>query len=89
MSLPSISLRHILFITGGSLLLAGCASASHPPHRIGMPNPASTWCIKQGGHLEIRKESGGSVGYCHLPDGQVVEEWTLFRAAHPSGGAPR
>ncbi|GBQ28419.1 hypothetical protein AA0472_2698 [Acetobacter estunensis NRIC 0472] len=54
-----------------------------------MPNPASAWCIKQGGHLEIRKESSGSVGYCHLPDGQVVEEWALFRAAHPSDGIPR
>ena len=47
---------------------------------IGMANPASEFCIQQGGHLEIRKEADGEVGYCHLPDGRVVEEWAFFRA---------
>ncbi len=28
--------------------------------------------------LEIRNEANGQVG-CHLPNGQVVEEWKLFR----------
>lgn len=62
------------------LVLSGCTSAEKPKP-IGMPNPASTYCVKQGGTLEIRTESGGQVGYCHLPDGRVVEEWTLFRSA--------
>jgi len=26
-------------------------------------------------------------GYCHLPDGRVVEEWTLFREAQAKGAA--
>lgn len=46
---------------------------------IGMPNPASQYCIEQGGTLNIKTEVNGQVGYCHLADGQVVEEWTLFR----------
>jgi putative hemolysin len=42
-------------------------------------NPASTNCINKGGTLEMREETGGTAGYCHLPDGRVCEEWSLFR----------
>lgn len=45
-----------------------------------MANPASVFCIEQGGKIEIRKTASGEVGYCHLPDGRVVEEWAFFRA---------
>ncbi|EXT37966.1 I78 family peptidase inhibitor [Acinetobacter sp. 25977_8] len=44
-----------------------------------LPKPASQYCVEQGGKLEIRNETNGQVGYCHLPNGQVVEEWKLFR----------
>ncbi|TNC15396.1 DUF333 domain-containing protein [Methylobacterium terricola] len=47
-----------------------------------MGNPASAYCTSVGGRLEIRKEAKGEAGYCHLPDGRVVEEWQLFRAAN-------
>lgn len=46
----------------------------------GLANPASQYCVSLGGRLEIRSEQNGEVGYCHLPDGRVVEEWELFRA---------
>ena len=42
--------------------------------KLGMANPASEYCVKQGGKIEIRTESKGQVGYCHLKNGQVVEE---------------
>ena len=43
-------------------------------------NPASVFCEKMGGRLEIVKDaSGGSIGLCYLPDGRIIEEWTLFR----------
>jgi hypothetical protein len=44
-----------------------------------MPNPASVNCGKQGGTLEIRKETGGEVGYCKFADGSECEEWALMR----------
>lgn len=47
---------------------------------IGMANPASTHCVEKGGKLEIRNEKAGAVGYCHLPDGRVIEEWKFFRS---------
>ena len=72
----------------GMLCIAGCtAPASAPPERnVGMANPASVHCRDQGGRVEIRDEPGGQVGYCHLPDGRVIEEWALFRSSRPDSG---
>ena len=47
--------------------------------KLGLANPASQYCVDQGGKLEIVKEANGEVGYCHLASGEKVEEWTLFR----------
>ena len=41
-------------------------------------NPASEYCVAQGGTVEIVDEAGGQVGYCNLPDGTRVEEWEYF-----------
>lgn len=63
--------------------LTGCAvqGTETSPPKIGMANPASQYCVEQGGKLEIRNENNGQAGYCHLPNGQVVEEWALFRSS--------
>lgn len=49
--------------------------------RAGMENPASANCVNMGGKLDIVKipSCGGEVGICSLPQGQVCEEWELFR----------
>jgi len=70
-----------------SILLGACASTpaeKSPPQNqpIDMANPASKYCADIGGRSEIRSEPQGQTGYCHLPDGRVVEEWQLFREAH-------
>ncbi|WP_152968327.1 putative hemolysin [Gemmobacter lutimaris] len=44
-----------------------------------MSNPASQYCAELGGRLEMRQEQAGEAGYCHMPDGTVVEEWQLYR----------
>lgn len=47
---------------------------------VGIANPASQFCVKQGGKVEIRQKADGSqYGMCHFPDGRVVEEWENFR----------
>ncbi len=52
----------------------GCAPA------LAIANPASEFCVKMEGRLEIVKDaSGGEIGLCYLPDGRIIEEWTLFR----------
>lgn len=48
---------------------------------IGMANPASVYCVKQGYKLEIRKDAqGNETGYCLFSDGKECEEWKFFRA---------
>jgi len=50
------------------------------PSPSGLANPASVNCVNQGGTLEVSQDaSGGAVGYCHLKDGRVCEEWAFFR----------
>lgn len=46
----------------------------------GMANPASVYCIDQGGKLSIRNDaSGGQYGICVFDDGSECEEWKFFR----------
>jgi putative hemolysin len=45
-----------------------------------LANPASVNCEKTlDGALEIVDTPAGQVGYCHLPDNRVCEEWDLYR----------
>lgn len=73
-----------LLLASALLLLSACGSAPAPeqtPAQIA--NPASAYCVSQGGTLEIVTNADGQVGMCHLPDGSVVEEWELYRSANP------
>lgn len=76
-------MKQIIWMGAVLLALTGCATqnAETSAPKIGMANPASQYCVEQGGKLEIHNESNGQVGYCHLPNGQVVEEWALFRSS--------
>lgn len=69
-----------------TLLLAGCTSVTqnhdHKPV-LGMVNPASQYCVSQGGKLELRTEAQGQVGYCHLKNQQVIEEWEYYNMSQP------
>jgi putative hemolysin len=69
-----------LLVTFSCLVLAGCASSPLGDKPAGLANPASTYCVEQGGTVELRAEVKGQVGYCHLSDGRVIEEWTYFRS---------
>lgn len=54
--------------------------------RVGMANPASEYCVKKGGKVEIKKNSeGAEYGICHLTDGTQIEEWELFRRDNAAG----
>lgn len=66
-------------LMSSTLWLTACESM--PPHadEVKLANPASSYCITQGGTLSIKSETGGQVGYCTLPNGDVIEEWKLYR----------
>ncbi|POZ60727.1 putative hemolysin [Chromobacterium alticapitis] len=72
-----------------ALLLAACAQNPAPqPQAVGMANPASVYCVKQGGKLLPQKDAAGNeYALCQLPDGRTVEEWTLFRSQQPAVSA--
>ena len=63
-------------------------TTSRPERRVGLANPASEFCVSQGGEVEIVSEAAGEVGYCNLPDGSRVEEWEYFRSQTGSTAAP-
>lgn len=76
-------MKNILLLSAVFASLAACSATPNKdmsPPKIGMANPASQYCVEQGGQLEIRNEANGQVGYCKLANGQVVEEWAFFRA---------
>ncbi|MGJ7344015.1 putative hemolysin [Morganella morganii] len=45
-------------------------------------NPASVYCEQSGGKTETVKAASGWTGYCNLPGGERVEEWTYYRKNH-------
>ena len=79
-------------------LLAACGSEVTPADTTAVTqttaagsqiaNPASEFCVAQGGTLEIVDEAAGQVGYCNLPDGTRVEEWEYFNSQSSSTTAP-
>lgn len=64
-----------------SLALAGLLGNPAPAaaQRIGLANPASTFCAAAGGELVISDTSGGQVGACVFVGGLAIEEWSLLR----------
>lgn len=51
-----------------------------------LANPASAYCVEQGGEVDIVDEAGGQVGYCELPDGRRIEEWEHYRSRTTTSG---
>ncbi|HCT8855336.1 DUF333 domain-containing protein [Enterobacter hormaechei] len=66
-------------LTFSVMLAAGCSTQQDQRPVVGMANPASVYCVTQGGKLDIVKTDKGEVGYCTLPSGERIEEWALYR----------
>lgn len=82
-------MKNRFFFLSAAALLAACAGATSPQKAVnqepplGTPNPASVFCVQQGGKSVIRKDEGGNeYGVCVFPDGKEVYEWALFRRYH-------
>ena len=64
--------------------LAGCSKGDDQPapagSGAGIANPASEYCVAQGGTVEIVTGDAGDQGFCNLPDGTRVDEWEYYRA---------
>jgi len=63
-----------------AVTLWGCDQAIVETEQVELPNPASEYCLDQGGQLEIRTDSeGGQYGVCVFADGSECEEWSFYR----------
>lgn len=57
------------------------------PEITTIANPASTYCIEQGGNLVIEdKDDGSQYGLCFFEDNRACEEWAMKRGECPIGG---
>jgi len=60
--------------------------SERPIRPIGMPNPASVFCEKEGGKIEIRKDKeGNEQGFCLFEDGSECDEWAFYRGECKKG----
>jgi uncharacterized protein len=46
---------------------------------VTVANPASVFCIENGGSLSMDTTAEGTAGTCTFPTGEQCEEWALFR----------
>ena len=82
------------------MVLAGCATQPTPAQlqtpvaatqaateAAAPANPASQYCIDQGGSLAFEERSDlGQMGVCYFEDNMQCEEWALMRGDCPVGG---
>ncbi|WP_392564311.1 DUF333 domain-containing protein [Orbus wheelerorum] len=69
-------MKRLILIATLAVLAAACAKKN----TISMANPASEYCENIGGKVQLVNDPKGAYGLCHLPDGQVVDEWDLYNA---------
>jgi putative hemolysin len=50
-----------------------------PDSNLNIENPASVFCVDNGGILEIRDGIEGQVGVCIFPNGSECDEWEYMR----------
>ena len=69
------------FVLIGLVLAAACAGQPATPTPVpNMPNPASVYCERQGGRLDLRQDAAGAVaGVCVFPDKTECDEWAYYR----------
>ena len=85
-----MKIKNYLAIAVLVLSLAACGDDEDEPADTSTPlttetptqlaNPASDYCVSQGGTVELVDEDDGQVGYCNLPDGRRIEEWEFYNS---------
>ncbi len=80
--------RVIALVLAVVLGISGCSGDDDD--ESGIANPASVYCVEQGGTVDIRTDANGDqTGYCVFADGTEVDEWAYYRGeaepAPPTG----
>ena len=62
-------------------------SSQEQNENASLANPASVYCIDQGGQLVMKeKPDGGQYALCYFDDNRACEEWAMYRGECPVGG---
>lgn len=70
----------VLFIFSCTVVLSGCLSSQNDEPQLDMANPASTYCVEQGGESILKtSKSGDQYGICRFSNGREIEEWKYYR----------
>ena len=73
-------------ILSGEDILVQTTDEGSEMNTTGMANPASEYCVSQGGTSEIRKDKDGAeFGVCKLANGEEREEWSFYRESEYVG----
>ncbi|WP_051062708.1 putative hemolysin [Ilumatobacter nonamiensis] len=80
-SFPAICLTALV-------LAAGCGGSDDTDDPSEEANPASVFCVEQGGSVDIVDDGDGEAGICEFPDGTRVDEWDYFRENSPDATTP-
>ncbi len=76
----------VVLVLIGMLTIAACGGKAAQNPQPNMANPASVFCEKKGGQVEIRTAADGSQqGFCKLPDGTECDEWAFYRGECGAG----
>jgi len=73
---PEVSNLSVVNDRQGVLALGSAQVQPNPV--VGLPNPASVYCVELGYESKIVDETNGQVGMCVFPDGTECEEWSFF-----------
>ncbi len=85
MSTQAISYALIGLILGAltiNFLFTGAPETAPAPLTgggVAIANPASVFCVENGGSLSMNTTAEGTTGTCTFPTGEQCEEWALFR----------
>lgn len=71
-------MKRLVLVLFALTLLSCPVSLAAQETPVGLANPASVFCAACGGNVAIVSTEAGETGYCALPSGLVVEEWTLY-----------
>ncbi|CAM2981525.1 DUF333 domain-containing protein [Vibrio mytili] len=76
-----------LMLTLTVMTVAGCSTyegATRDTEYTSAANPASVYCVQQGGELKMLSENGERVTHCVFSEDESIEQWEYFRQHHQS-----
>ncbi|MEC7762309.1 MAG: DUF333 domain-containing protein [Pseudomonadota bacterium] len=76
-----MSFAKLVFLTPLPVALTACMASEPAAPLVDMANPASVHCGSLGGETVIQDGPDGQTGYCRMPNGQLVDEWALYRSS--------